>query len=135
MLEFSTDINESLFGLNGPSGDRNALEHLVRIFINNLTIFKCTRLRFVGINHEVAGLTRFTVEEFPFHACGETSTPTTAQTRNFYLFANFIRLHRDSLFKSFVAAMFQVAIEVDAVTWLAQIGVNKRTFDGGHFIK
>ena len=130
--ELAADVDEGLLGLDGPRGDRDAFQHLVRVLVDDLAVLVGAGLGFVGVDDEVGGLARLTVEELPLHAGREAGAAAAAQAGDFDFLADFLGLEGDGFLEGFVTAVAQVAVDVDRVPRLAEVGVDERAFDGGH---
>ena len=130
--EFAADIDKGLLSLDGPRGDRDTLQHLVRVFVDDLAVLVRARFGFVGVDDKVSGLAGFAVEKLPFHPGREAGAAAAAQARQLDFFADFFGLKGDGFLECVVAAVLQVAVEVDRVSGLAEISVNQRAFDGRH---
>ena len=130
--ELAADVDEGLLGLDGPRGDRDAFQHLVRVLVDDLAVLVGAGLGFVGVDDEVSGLARLTVEELPLHAGREAGAAAAAQAGDFDFLADFVGLEGDGFLEGFVTAVAQVAVDIDRVPRLAEVGVDERAFDGGH---
>ena len=130
--ELAANVDEGLLSLDGPRGDRDTLQHLVRIFINDLAILVGAGLGFVGVDDEVDGLARLSVEELPLHAGREAGAAAAAQAGDFDFLTDFVGLEGDGFLEGFVTTVAQVAVDIDRIPRLAEVGVDERAFDGGH---
>jgi hypothetical protein len=130
--ELAADVDEGLLGLDGPRGDRDAFQHLVRVLVDDLAVLVGAGFGFVGVDDQVGGLARLTVEELPLHAGGEAGAAAAAQAGRLHFLADFLGLEGDGFLEGFVTAVAQVAVDIDRVPRLAEVGVDERAFDGGH---
>src|SRR5207245_10623705 len=98
--------------IEGVTGNQDALEQLVRILMNNVTILESARLRLVGIANQIHRLLLVRFNKAPLHPGWETSTTTSAQRRSLNLVKNVGRRHGNGFFQLLVAAIIDVTINV-----------------------
>ena len=72
-------INVGRFGSNRVTGQNDPFQHLVRITLDKLTVFKRAGLAFVGIAAEITGTLIILGEETPFDPSGEAGAATTPE--------------------------------------------------------
>ncbi len=74
-------IDVSGLGSNRVTGQNDPFQHLVRIALDKLTVFKRTGLAFVGIAAEVTRALVILGEETPLDPGGEAGAATPAEPR------------------------------------------------------
>ena len=109
--EFAADVNVTEMHIERPGGDHHAFEQLVRILVQNVTVFECARLGFVTVDHEVMRLAVFAFDEAPFDARGEAGAAASAQIRCLHFGHDFLGLHLERFSQRFVSAVAQIAFE------------------------
>ena len=72
---------------------------------HQVTVFKSTGLRFIGIAHQVTGNTFRLCQKAPFHTGRKTRTTTAAQTAFLHFFHNIFGRHFKSLLHSCIATI------------------------------
>ena len=84
----------------------------MRIVFDQQPIFAGGRLALVAVDENVFRSFRLLGNERPFHSGGEAGTSSTAQPRCLYFIDDVVGLHLQRFAGSFVAAEFNVAIDV-----------------------
>src|SRR5665213_1999973 len=100
---FAADIDVALLRAYRETRDQNALDHLVRIVLNEKAVFAGARLALIRIDHDVFRLRRLFRYEAPLQAGGETRAAAPAQARGLHLVDDFFRRHAEGFFESLVA--------------------------------
>src|SRR5438132_697414 len=98
--------------IEGVTGNQGALEQLVRILMNNVTILEGARLRLVGIANQIHRLLLVRLNKAPLHPGWETSATTSAQRRSLNLVKNVRPRHGNGFFQLPVAAIIEVTINI-----------------------
>src|SRR5262249_42834043 len=131
--KLAANIDVGQMNIVGITGNDHAFEHLVWVFVNDLLVLECSRLRFISIADEVDWLVALSVHERPFQPAGKTGPASATKPREPDFFAELLRASsglavgqcfggkRKRFPESFVATVTQVTIEVRCVTRL--IGV------------
>ena len=131
MVVFATDKDESGIDAAGVAGNRDALEHQVRVKVHQHAVFEGRRLGLVGVDGEVAdarvGLVALGVggefgEEGPLEAAGEAGAAATPEDGLFDFVGDGVGLHRQGFFEALVAAGIEIFVNVDEVATL-RVGV------------
>ena len=82
----------------------------------------------IGINDDVVRLAVIVFDEAPFRASRKTGTTTTTKVGRLDEINDLTRLHGESFFQRFIAAMGEVGLDVGGVARLADISKNDPTF-------
>ncbi len=77
--EFAPNVDVGQVHVIGVAGDDHPLEHLVRVFVNDLLVLERARLGFVGIADEVNRLAALAVHKRPLQAAGKARAAPAAQ--------------------------------------------------------
>jgi hypothetical protein len=64
----------------GVARDNHALQQLVRVFVNDLSVLERARLRFIRVANQVNRFAAFAIHERPFQAAGKAGAAASAQT-------------------------------------------------------
>ena len=126
--EFAADVDVAEVHIERPGGDHHTLEQLVRILVQNVTIFEGARLRLVAVDHEVMRLAVFAFDEAPFDARGETGAAAAAQIRCFQFGHDLLGLHLERLFQRFVAAVALITFKGGIIVVASDILQNHALF-------
>ena len=114
---FAVDIVVAGFCTHRVTGNNHAFNQGMRIEHDDVAIFKCTRLAFVGVTNHIFFAREGTGHKAPFQTGREARTATTAQTGGFD-FVNHIGL-RDVFGQDFtqgsIAATFDVFVQCPAI--------------------
>ena len=122
------------------AGDDHALEHLVRVLVDDLLVLEGARLRFVRIADQVDRLAALAVHERPLQPAGKAGAAAAAQARNHDLLPKLLRAaerlavrqrlgrKRQGLLEHLVAAMPQIALQVRRVARLVGVLENLAVF-------
>ncbi len=70
--EFSADINVRGVDIKRVTRDQHSFEQLVRIFVNDVAVFECARLRLVGIADQIYRSLFVRFDKAPFQPAGES---------------------------------------------------------------
>ena len=77
---FAADVDVSELHVVREARNDHALDELMRIFVDDLTILESARLGFIGVADEINRLAALAINETPLEAARETSTAATTQT-------------------------------------------------------
>src|SRR5262249_30255518 len=81
LREFSADVNVRGTRIKGVTRDQHSFEQLMRIFVNDVAIFECAWLGFVGVADQIDRPLFVGFDEAPFQATGEPRSAATAESR------------------------------------------------------
>ena len=126
--KFAANINVSRARIEREARDKDSLEKLVRIFVDNVAIFESSRLGFVGVADQINRLLFIGLDETPFHAAGKTGAAASAQTRRFDFVHDFGARHCNRFFQLLVAAVAHVSLYVDLPIFAADVLEDEPTF-------
>ena len=137
--KFAANVNVGQLHVVGVARQDHALDELVRILVDDLSVLERARLGFVGVTDEINRLAGLAVDEIPLHAAREASAAAAPQPRDQHLLADvrlgrhhaapgFPRLEPENLFQGLVAAVFQVTLDVYRVTRLIDVLQNQFVF-------
>ena len=73
------------------AGDDHALEHLVRVLVDDLLVLERARLGFVGVADEVDRLAALAIHEGPLEPAGEAGAAAAAQAGDHDLLPELLR--------------------------------------------
>ena len=104
-LAAQVDVNGGR--LNRPRADHRAFDQLVRVVFENLAVFKCASLAFVGVDRHVLDWLTLR-DEAPFDARRKARAAAPAQVGGFHLLNHGFGIHRQSFFQPFVAAVLDI---------------------------
>ena len=114
---FAVDVVVARFRAHRVTGDNHAFNQGMRIEHDDVAVFKCTRLAFVGVTNHIFFTREGTGHKAPFQTGREARTATTAQAGGFD-FVNHIGL-RDVFGQDFtqggITATFDVFVQCPAV--------------------
>ena len=123
----AAQIDEAQLGSNGQPGDNRAFNHRVRIVEEDQVILAGARLALVTVDQHVLRLGGLLRHKRPLQACRKSRAAPPPQVTGFHLIDNPVRALRQTLLRGFVAAEFNVAIDVIRAQ-------TKATADNFHFI-
>ncbi len=98
--------------VDGDGGNHHALDHGVRVVLEDQAILAGPRLGLVSVAEHVLGLGRFLRNEGPFHARRETRAAASAQIGRFHLVDDCLRSNLQRLLHGLVAVEFEIAVDV-----------------------
>ena len=108
----AAQVDEAHFGLNGEAGDDRALDHRVRVLLENEAVFAGAGLGLIAVDENVLGLGRLLRHKGPLKPGGEACTAAAAQIRGFHLVDDAFRAKREGFARRLVAAQFNVAADI-----------------------
>src|SRR5262249_22673771 len=76
--EFSADVNVCSVRTKGVARDQHSFEQLVRIFVNDVAVFECARLGFVGVANQIHRSLFVRFDKAPFQTAGEPRSTAPA---------------------------------------------------------
>src|SRR5690606_34086510 len=91
------------------AGDGHAFEELVGVLMEDVAVFECARLGFVGVADEI---NRFGVSrgnKAPFYSAGESRPAASAQAGLLDRVDDFLARELESLFPLLVAALAEIS--------------------------
>ena len=95
--ELTTNVYIGQLHVVGVTGQDHALNELVRILVNDLSVLERARLGFVGIADKINRLAGLAVDKVPFQATREPRAAPAAQTGRKHLATDrFLRRHDDT---------------------------------------
>ena len=109
--ELATDVDVGGARLDRVGGDRDPLEHHVRVVLDQLAVLERAGLGLVGVADQVAGAGVVPGHERPLAAGGEAGAAAAAQLGGEHLLGDRVRRHRQRFPQPFVAARRQVGGE------------------------
>ena len=109
--DLAAQVDKCVVAIDGPRGNRNALNQHVRVRHNRRDILTGSRFRFIGVNHQVTRKTVIGRKEGPLQASGESSATTASQARGLNGLNDLGGLHGIGLLESLVAASAQVRLQ------------------------
>ena len=131
--EFAADIDIGEMHVVGVAGDDHALEHLVRVLIDDLLVLEGAGLRFIGVADEINRLGVFGgIDEAPLHAAGKSRAAASAQTGGLDLGDDVRAFHGEGLFQNLVAVVTQITVDIVGVTRLVDVLEDQSVFGYGH---
>ncbi len=137
---FAANVDVGKMNVVRKARDDSALEHLVRIFVNDLAIFERAWLGFIRIANQVNWLATLAIHERPLQPARKARAPTTTQSGKLDVVANLFlrrflfavgqiqRLHCERLFEHLITAVPQIAFDVGRVTRLVGVFQNQFVF-------
>ena len=109
----TANIDDGCLGTDRVTAQRDALEHSVRLNLDQLAVFEGPRLGLVGVDGHVLGA-RPLGDEAPFGTGWEARATAAAQTRGFDLLDNSVRRHLSQRpLPTHVAVLGAILLEVD----------------------
>ena len=75
----AANVNVTGVGVGGQRGDQHALDQLVRIVLDQHSVFTRARLAFIRVHDDVFRLGRCTRNKTPLHAGGKTGAAAAAK--------------------------------------------------------
>src|SRR5438105_1054108 len=93
--KLASNIDVSSFGVEGETGDENALEQLMRIFVYDISILECARFGLIRVADQIDGSFLLRLDEAPFHAARKSGSPASTQPRRFHFVDDVCATHRD----------------------------------------
>src|SRR5690348_4133831 len=97
----------------------------MRVLVNDVAILEGARLRFIGVADQINRFLLIRLDEAPFHPARETGSAASTQTGVFDFVHNLSARHLVRSLKLLVAAMSKVAVDVDGVTFAADVLENQ----------
>src|SRR5947207_7108487 len=110
--EFTSNIDVSGLGIEGEAGDQDALEELMRIFVNDVAILERSWFGLVCVTDQIDRPFLVGLDEAPFNTAGKTGTAPSAQPGSFNFVYNVGALHLDRLPEFLVTAVTEVAVDI-----------------------
>ena len=108
---FTADVNVSALRSYRPSGNRNALDQLVRIVFHQRAVFARAGLALVGIANHVLRFRNVFRDEAPLHARRESGAAASAQIGFLHFINHLLRRHfLDRFFERSIAVGLQVNV-------------------------
>ena len=105
--------------------DQHPFEQLVRIFVNNVAVFECARLGFVGVADQIHRSLFVRLDKAPFQTAGECRSAAAAKSRVFDFVDDVIARQSQRLLQLFVTTVAEVTIDVASPTGAANVFVNE----------
>ena len=68
-------VNVGRAGIQGETGDQDAFQQLMRIFVNDVAVFERARLRFVGVADQIDRPLFVRLDEAPFETARKSRPP------------------------------------------------------------
>src|SRR5438477_1960396 len=94
--EFASYIYVRGPGIEGETGDGDAFQQLVRIFMDDVAVLERPRLRFVGITYQVNRFLFVRFDEAPFHAARKSGAAAAAEAGRFHFVDDLRTRHLES---------------------------------------
>src|SRR5204862_1738336 len=96
--KFAPDVDVSGPGVEGETGDENALDQLMRIVVNDIPILERARLGFVRVAAEIDRFFLIRFDETPLHPAGEPGAAAPAQAGGLHFVHDLAARHFDGGF-------------------------------------
>ena len=80
LREFSADVDVRGVRIERITGDQHSFEQLVRIFVNDVAVFECARLGFVGVADQIHRPLFVRLDKAPFQTAGESRSAAAAES-------------------------------------------------------
>ncbi|MPM84979.1 hypothetical protein SDC9_132056 [bioreactor metagenome] len=138
--KLASNVNVGQVDVIGVAGNDHSLDQLVRIFVNDLFVFKSAGLRFIGIANEVNWFATAPIHKGPLQAAREARAAAAAQPRNFDFVAQLLsagdtfavrqgfRCQREGLAQHVVSAMAHVTLDVRRIPRLINVFQDESIF-------
>jgi len=132
-VKLATDVDKCFFRIQCKCAYCNSLDDEMRIKFHNLSVFKCSRLTFVGITYKIYRPWIILREKWPLHTCRETRTSASANS-GFLDFGNNIPgLHGESFFQRLVSAVPFVKWKCTAILLCTIVEENSALWHNRHW--
>src|SRR5262245_50870778 len=112
LREFSADVDVRRVRVKRITRDQHSFEQLVRVFVNDVAVFECPRLGFVGVADQIYRPLFVRLDEAPFEAAGKAGPAAAAESRVFNFVDNVGARKSQRLPYLLVTAVAQVTIDV-----------------------
>src|SRR3569623_1259442 len=111
--EFTANVVVAHGGADGVTGDGHAFDQRVRVVTQDVAIFECAGLAFVGIADDIFLTRRIARHEAPLKAGGKARAAAAAQRRDFQLADDFFRrgFFREYLAPGLIAADLEIILK------------------------
>ena len=124
--ELAADVDVGDLRADRVAADRAPLDQQVRVALHQHVILERARLALVGVAGDVLRLRRVLEDELPLQAGRESGAAAPAQPRRLHLLDDLVRLQRQRLAQSFVAArVLQIEVEREGVRLADVVGENR----------
>ena len=111
--------------VQGETRDRDPLQELMRIVVDDVAVLERARLRFVRVANQIDRFFFVGLDETPFHAAGKSGATAAAQTGGLHFVHDLGARHLHGFLQIFVAAGFEISVDVDLPIFAANIFENE----------
>ena len=111
--------------VQGETRDRDPLQELMRIVVDDVAVLERARLRFVRVANQIDRFLLVGLDETPFHAAGKSGATAAAQTGGLHFVHDLGARHLHGFLQIFVAAGFEISVDVDLPIFAANIFENE----------
>src|SRR5437588_6494986 len=101
----------------------------MRILVNDIAVFECARLRFIGVADQINRLFLIRLDKAPFYPARKTCSTAPAQAGGFDLVYELFGRHRDGIAQLLVTIVAQVAVDVRGPFFSANVFENEPVFE------
>ena len=108
----AANVDVAALRAHGQRADHHALDHRVRIVLENQAVFAGAGLALVAVAEHVFRLGRLLGYKRPLHAGGESRAAAAAQTGILDLVNDGVGLHGERLLHGLVAVEFEIAVDI-----------------------
>ena len=113
---FGADIDKSLVGANGVSGNSHCLDNTVRVALQYTSVHKRTGVTLIGVTGNKFLVALCFCGEIPLHTCRESAAAASSQSRCLYRFDNLFGGHLGkNLSESLISVKCYVLIDIFGV--------------------
>jgi hypothetical protein len=75
LWKLASYVNVGRAGVQGETGDQDAFQQLMRIFVNDVAVFERARLGFIGVADQIDRPLFVRLDEAPFETAGKSGPP------------------------------------------------------------
>src|ERR1043166_1367257 len=128
--EFAPYIYVRRPGIDRETRDHDAFDQLVRVFMNDVTVFERPGLGFVGVTNQIDRFFFIRLDEAPFYAARKSGAAPSAQSRRLHFVDDVSPGHLERLLQIFIAAFVEIGVDIDAAVGAPDVFKNNSTFEG-----